>query len=426
MTQLTIWGGAGEHGRSSYLLQHGEQALLLDCGGKKERGGQYPLIDEEVLPHLKAVFLSHAHEDHSMAIPLLYKHGFKGKVWTTRTTAQQLPVYFQAWSHYAYSQSINLPYNDQHIEAIDYVFLEDRSVPGVWGEVFPGLRMKWGRSGHLPGSVWFALDWADKLIYFSGDYTEESSLLAVDRPVHLLGPQQTYVDLAIIDAAYGADPDSQAIGLEELERVTRETLRKNGTVLYPVPTYGRGQELLVWANEVFPEAALIVEQVLMEQLHQLATMPDWLHDNALARIEVMLACGRLNIVADTEAREHALSRTEGAIIFTDDGMMQSKTAQWYYKRLASSTKNAVILTGHLAAGSYGELLLGTNSTQVHHVRYKVHQGLPDVRNMLEWVPSKATVLVHASKTETDLLLKALPHEDHHTLHSLCSGEILTF
>lgn len=427
MTHLTIWGGAGEHGRSSYLLQHGEQAVLLDCGGKKEDGGQYPLIGEEVLPRLKAVFLSHAHEDHSMAIPLLYKHGFKGQVWTTRTTAEQLPVYFQAWSRYARSQSIDLPYDDRHIDAIDYVFLEDRSSAGNWVEVFPGLRMKWGRSGHLPGSVWFMLDWSGKLIYFSGDYTEESGLLAADRPVLLPG-QQVHADLAIIDAAYGADPGSQAIGLEELERVTREKLRQNGTVLYPVPTYGRGQELVVWASEIFPEADLIVERALMEKFHQLVDIPDWLQDNALARIEALLACDRLNIVADKESREQALSRTEGAIVFTDDGMMQSETAQWYYKRLAYSMNNAVILTGHLAAGSHGELLLRTNrvGAQVYHVRYKVHQGLPDVRNMLEWVPSKATVLAHASKARTDRLLTVLRHEGHHTLHSLCPGEMLTF
>lgn len=36
MMQLTIWGGAGEHGRSSYLLQYKDEAVLLDCGGKKK------------------------------------------------------------------------------------------------------------------------------------------------------------------------------------------------------------------------------------------------------------------------------------------------------------------------------------------------------------------------------------------------------
>lgn len=38
MSILTIWGGAGEHGRSSYLLQNkdGQSGILLDCGVKKK------------------------------------------------------------------------------------------------------------------------------------------------------------------------------------------------------------------------------------------------------------------------------------------------------------------------------------------------------------------------------------------------------
>ncbi|MFD1906136.1 hypothetical protein ACFTAO_26280 [Paenibacillus rhizoplanae] len=35
MTKLTIWGGAGEHGRSAYLLSGDGYRLLLDCGVKK-------------------------------------------------------------------------------------------------------------------------------------------------------------------------------------------------------------------------------------------------------------------------------------------------------------------------------------------------------------------------------------------------------
>lgn len=38
MSRLTIWGGAGEHGRSSYLLQgkDSRNGILLDCGVKKK------------------------------------------------------------------------------------------------------------------------------------------------------------------------------------------------------------------------------------------------------------------------------------------------------------------------------------------------------------------------------------------------------
>ncbi|VTR36305.1 Ribonuclease TTHA0252 [Actinobacillus pleuropneumoniae] len=74
-----MWGGAGEHGRSAYLLSGSQVHLLLDCGVKKEGAGDYPLIQQEQVPKLDAVFLSHAHEDHSVAIPLLYRLGYEGR-----------------------------------------------------------------------------------------------------------------------------------------------------------------------------------------------------------------------------------------------------------------------------------------------------------------------------------------------------------
>lgn len=454
MMQLTIWGGAGEHGRSSYLLQYKDEAVLLDCGGKKEGGGQYPLISPEVIPQLKAVFLSHAHEDHSMALPLLYKHGYEGEVWTSRVTAQQLPGYFQAWNRYVRSQAAELPYGDEHIAGIRYAYLEERSTADEWSSVFPGLRLKWGRSGHLPGAVWLALDWHGKLVYFSGDYTAESGLLAADEPWlgaigggregadtarRPISETRCIADLAIIDAAYGANPDSQAVRLAELERATEEVLRAQGSVLYPVPTSGRGQELLVWASERFPEVQLIVERALMEPLHQLAALPEWLGGGALARMEALLASGRLTIVASEEERLRALACKGSALIFTNDGMMQSDVARWYYQQLSGAAHHAVLLTGHLAAGSYGEMALrssedsgGSGSSpsryrlSVQRIRYKVHQGLPDVRQMLERVPSRITVLAHAVKPRTDGLLAVLKEEGYEGVYSLSPGDWLMF
>lgn len=69
MTKLRIWGGAGEHGRSCYVFEGKQHRVMLDCGVKKEGTGQYPVFPPQVAERLTAVLLSHAHEDHSMALP---------------------------------------------------------------------------------------------------------------------------------------------------------------------------------------------------------------------------------------------------------------------------------------------------------------------------------------------------------------------
>ena len=55
-------------------------------------------------------------------------------------------------------------------------------------------------------------------IFYSGDYTSESLLLEDDSPALVNKPSSMLLDLAIVDAAYGTDTNSQADKLEQLEQ----------------------------------------------------------------------------------------------------------------------------------------------------------------------------------------------------------------
>ncbi|WP_458119565.1 MBL fold metallo-hydrolase [Paenibacillus sp. Z6-24] len=432
--ELTVLGGAGEHGRSSYLLTHEQQHLLLDYGVKKEGGGIYPLMDhmEEWIGGLQAVFLSHAHEDHCIALPVLYRHGYKGDVWTTRATVNQLPVYFEAWKRYTDKCAAPRPYDDQDEQRIRYRYLEDIIPAGRWGTLLPGLDVCWGRSGHLPGSIWIALSWKGKRIFFSGDYTSESQLLDADRPMHqarrLSGTPSVQgilpdLDLAIMDAAYGADPELQLNKLAQLKAHMDAALSQGGSVLLPVPLYGRGQELMLWASEQYPDIPVLVESVLLKGIELFADYSGWLHQDALARMERALHYPNLHRIGSDESPADLYEHYGRAIVLVTDGMMQSSIARQHYDWLADEERNTVILTGHLAAGSFGRRMLeqyrmNQSGCAVHYVRYKVHQGLPDVRQMLSDLNDPPTVLVHAPKPKTDSLALRLQQEGFRHIHSL--------
>jgi predicted metal-dependent RNase len=437
MTRLTIWGGAGEHGRSSYLLQgkNSQHGILLDCGVKKEGPGEYPLLDTDIIPHLQAVFLSHAHEDHSIALPLLYKYGYTGKVWTTKATVEQLPDYFDAWDKYVASQSAQLPYEEKDKQAIQFMYLEEHVPPQTWLTIAPNLRLQWGRSGHLAGSVWLALEWEGKIVFFSGDYTEESQLLIADSPIIIDSRANDVAHLSIIDAAYGADPEEQHVKLQQLEAAIHNTLQQEGSVLLPVPIHGRSQELIVWASECFPDHPLIVEEALVTPLRALNDKAEWLKEDAIQRVEALFNRNNLCIVSNSDERAQALLNLKGAIVFTNDGMMQSAKAQAYFHQLSASPDNHIIFTGHLAVGSFGHRLIKPSLIEettsdirckVSLIRYKVHQGLPDIRKMLQMVPSHRTVLAHAPKPHIDHVASILEGEGFTGLHSLLPGSTLSF
>ncbi|WP_165452785.1 MBL fold metallo-hydrolase [Paenibacillus thalictri] len=431
MIHATVWGGAGEHGRSSYFIRSQAVSVLFDCGVKKEGDGVYPNIVPQDAAALTAVFLSHAHEDHSIALPLLYKFGYTGVVWTTRATAAQLPPYFAAWSAYAASRSAELPYDEDDVAAIRFAYLDDAAAPGEWFEAGPNLRVCWGRSGHMLGAVWLMAEMDGERVFFSGDYTAESLLLGSDAPPQLSGKDAPL--LGLVDAAYGTDGESQMTKLERLAEVLAETVRQGGIALLPVPVYGRGQELLVWLTERYPDRCLWVEGEIVDGLRQLLSKPGLLREGAVERAKRALSCGRLYRIDSLEERERALASGENGIVLTNDGMMQSAKAQWYYRKLCGSPANAVVLTGHLAAGSFGKNLLETESAKANPqeaarvlmLRWKVHQGIGDVRSMLNRVNCEHTVLVHASREATDRLTEALTGEGYRGLYSLQAGDSLS-
>ncbi|TKH45402.1 MBL fold metallo-hydrolase [Paenibacillus terrae] len=442
MTKLRIWGGAGEHGRSCYVLEGKQHRIMLDCGVKKEGTGQYPVFPPQEAERLTAVLLSHAHEDHSMALPLLYKNGYRGEVWTTKATAEQLGSYFRSWHTYVESRGGKLPYDEQDIESITYRYLEDEAPSGVWQEASPGVRIMWGRSGHLAGAVWYVAEMEGKRLFFSGDYSRESELLVADVP------EPNLADISIMDNAYDMDIDPQPVKLERLRVEMERILSAGGHVLLPVPAFGRGQDLIVWASEQFPEQAMIIEPDIWQGLQRLSCLKEWLRPEAPVRIEHVLHSDRIFVPRDAAERVRLLEQSAAAIIVTGDGMMDSPRARWYYQYLSDqpssvgegkgsgkSNHNGVILTGHASSGSFGKHLLERGDQDdcciVRHLIYKVHQGISDVRQMLKVLPGKQVVLVHAPKPQTDLVRGELIREgwtEHESsvkaIHSLEPGAML--
>lgn len=533
MIKLNVWGGAGEHGRSAYLLSGSNFRLLLDCGVKKEGTGEYPLIDPEIVPQLDAVLLSHAHEDHSVAIPLLYKMGYQGEVWTTRETRAQLRTYFANWRRFVERVGEELPYDEADEQAIRYRYLEDEGVSQTWFEPIPEVKVMWGRSGHLAGSVWFGLEVEAKRIFYSGDYTSESMLLQEDCPAEafsqvnitrenlvfdapsserwgteeliainsgqkagefITSQDQTsvaseassrtlvsmeipmkqgnftsngadgagranradradranvadaapissvgLVDLAIVDAAYGTDQDTQADKLEQLERAIRQTIDQGGKVLLPMPVVGRGQEIILWAQQQFSAVPMVVEQGLVDGMKQLMHVPYWLRDKGehvtgsslKDDIDCFLTGRGWDLPMTTQEREQLLKLHTASLWFIPDGMMQSSLARWYYSQFSDREENLILLTGHVAHGTFADKLLRVPDQygvcEVRKIRYKVHQGWKDVERMLHRTPARHTVLVHADRAETDRLKEGLLRKSPSpgtVIHSLSAGDEL--
>lgn len=96
---LTFIGAAHEVTGSCTLLELGGCHYLIDCGMEQGRD----LYENVPLPIaaslIDAVFLTHAHIDHSGMLPRLYRDGFKGRIYATAVTADLCAIMLRDSAH---------------------------------------------------------------------------------------------------------------------------------------------------------------------------------------------------------------------------------------------------------------------------------------------------------------------------------------
>ena len=100
--QVTFYGATNTVAGSRTLVEVGGKRLLVDCGmfqgfkALRERNWEPLPFDPR---SLDAVLLTHAHIDHSGALPLLTRNGFKGPVWTTSASADLCEILLLDTAH---------------------------------------------------------------------------------------------------------------------------------------------------------------------------------------------------------------------------------------------------------------------------------------------------------------------------------------
>jgi metallo-beta-lactamase family protein len=420
MTSIRFLGAAGTVTGSRFLVETGSSRVLVDSGlfqGQKDlrlrNRAPWPVDPASI----DAVVLTHAHIDHTGALPILCRDGYRGPVHCTPATRDLCGLLLpdsgrlqEEEARYANRKgySKHAPNARPLYTEEDALLALTRLHPTAYGrrvEIARTVAITYHRAGHILGSAHVEMEIAGPpplRVLFSGDLGRYGAPILVDPDA---GPA---ADVLLVESTYGGKHHPQASPEAALRDEVVEVVRRQGALVIPSFAIGRTQEILFDLRALegrgeIPEIPVFVDSPMAVDATPIYLAHREDHDDEMASL---LASGiePLRPAKLTFARSldqsKAVNGVRGpCIIISASGMATGGRILHHLSQRLPEPRNTVLLVGFQAAGTRGATL---------------QAGAPTLRIFGEDVPVRARVATlsgfsaHADEDGLERWLRSLP------------------
>jgi metallo-beta-lactamase family protein len=421
--KIKLTGASGGEVTGSAYLVPTKRATTLVVGGilmgGRESEAKNRLPSGARPDELDAVLLTHAHLDHTGRLPLLFRHGFSGRVYGTPATIDLAELILKdsarIQSQDAERKSRKAAQRD--LPAIEPLY-EPEDVEPFRSltksvtfqkpvEVAEGITARWIEAGHMLGSGSIELiveeDGRKKIVVFSGDLGPTT--LPLIREFQTLEK----ADAVFLESTYGDRqhrPYAQTVA--EFERIVKQVAKGSGKILVPTFAIGRSQQMLYHLaimflrKDIAPFPVFLDSPMALEATKIYRKYPDLFDDELVAwHKKGLLPLDRTIFKPSvTAADSKKINEVDGpCVVLAGAGMCNAGRILHHLKQNLDNPATNVLIVGFQGHGSLGRRLVdGQQVVSIFQeripVRASVHtlngfSGHADQRELLKWFSALA-------------------------------------
>lgn len=379
--KLISHGAAREVTGSCHELHIGNKRILLDCGlfqGHRVEAAQKNAELSFDPTKIDAMILSHAHMDHVGRVPVLWKKGYKGKIFCTYATKDLSAVmlkdggYIQEKDEEFFCKYLAKsmmqcegPLYTQEDAAECLQLLEGKNYT-EWFQVCEGVRAQFLDAGHIIGAAMVVLEVTEngttRTIGFSADIGRSS--LPIIRDPAGMPP----VDTLICESTYGnRRHEEMSTAQGRLKEVIVRTAKRGGKIIIPAFSLERMQEIVydlhvLWDAKEIPPLPIIVDSPLASEVTKVFMQHPECYDKEI--FEQFLSRQhnpfQFSLVRETKTTDEskALNGTPGPmIILAASGMCEAGRIRHHLRNEIDDEKNTILAVGYMAENTLGRLIV---------------------------------------------------------------------